>query len=224
MFEQEVEMEKRQSSVVPLLLIVALTVGIVAVAAYYIIESRKVLTMPEATNLSLQVIQSQGPATLGFHTGMVHESVNERTHDPHYRLLEKIGLLKFGKAKGWVTPISLTPKGETLLSQISGVQKTKETDGTEAYVIPLAERKLVAVSRVDMTSAGRATVEFTWQWQTNALGESFEASGPTVQSFNTWDRATLIQKYGANFYHQGPTKAAFVAVKTDKNGWQLATE
>jgi len=224
MFEQEMEMEKRQSSVVPLLLIVALTLGIVGVAAYYIIESRKVLTMPEASSLSLQVIESQGPATLSFHTGMVHESVSERTQDPHYRLLEKIGVLKRGNAKGWVTPIALTPKGEQLLSQISGVQKSKESDGTEAYVVPLAERKLIGVSRVLMTGTGRATVEFSWQWQANPLGESFEASGPTVQSFNTWDRATLIQKYGANFYHQGPKKVAFAAVKTDKNGWQLAAE
>jgi len=224
MFEQEMEMERRQSSVVPLLLIVALTVGIVLAAAYYLIQSRKVLSMPDAARMSLQIIQAKGPATLSFHTGMVRESVNDRTGDPHYRLLEKVGVLKLGKARGLVTPIALTAKGEQLLSQISGVQKSRESDGTEAYVVPLAERQLVGVSRVVMTGTGRATVEFTWQWRPNALGENFEASGPVLRSFNTWDRATLIQKYGANFYHEGPTKVTFGAIKTEKNGWQLATE
>ena len=36
MFEQELEMEKRESSIVPLLLIVALILSIVAVSGYWI--------------------------------------------------------------------------------------------------------------------------------------------------------------------------------------------
>ena len=44
-----------------------------------------------------------------------------------------------------------------------------------------------------------------------------------VKSFNTWDRATLIQKHGANFYHGEPTKVTLALMKTDK-GWQIATE
>src|SRR5215469_14062832 len=44
MFEQELEMEKRQSSVVPLLLIVTLILVIVGVAGYYVLEGRQVLS------------------------------------------------------------------------------------------------------------------------------------------------------------------------------------
>ena len=48
MFEQEIEMEKKQSSVVPLLMIIGLIVSIVGVAFYYLLENRKVLTVQEA--------------------------------------------------------------------------------------------------------------------------------------------------------------------------------
>ena len=43
MFEQEIEMEKRESSVIPLLMIVGLIVSIVGIAVYYLLENRKVL-------------------------------------------------------------------------------------------------------------------------------------------------------------------------------------
>jgi len=44
MFEQEIEMEKRTSSIVPLLLIVSLIVAVVGVSIYFVIQSRRVLT------------------------------------------------------------------------------------------------------------------------------------------------------------------------------------
>jgi len=223
MFEQEVEMEKRQSSIVPLLLIVGLTVGLVAVAAYYLVESRKVLGTPEAANLSLQVLQAQGPDTLRFATGLVHESVNEKPRDPHYRLLEKIGVLKLGKPSGWKVPVSLTPKGEQLLTQIPGVKQTQEKDGTTSYVVPLAQRRLVDVSKISMINSEHATIVFTWKWEPNALGQNFDAGSSVVQSFNTWDRATLIQKYGADFFGQAPATLTFNAVKLN-GSWQIASE
>jgi len=49
MFEQEIEMEKRQSSVVPLLLIVCLIISVVGVAGYYLIQTRKVVSNQEAS-------------------------------------------------------------------------------------------------------------------------------------------------------------------------------
>ncbi len=149
--------------------------------------------------------------------------MDDRPGDPHYRLLEKVGIVKLQKAKGGASIVALTPKGEALLKQILGVKESKEKDGTEAYVVPLAERKLVTVSNVTMTGTGRAKVQFTWQWETNALGESFDASGPALKSFNTWDRGTLIQKYGAAFYHEAP-KAVVIAVEKADKGWQLASE
>ena len=223
MFEQEIEMEKHYSSVVPLLLVGALVVATVSVTLYYLIQSRQTLTTQEDTNLAVEVLKAQGPATVKFHTGAVVPSMDDKPGDPHYRLLEKAGVVKLEKTKGRTAPVALTPKGEGLLKQISGVKQFNEKDGTEAYVVPLAERKLLTVSNVTMTSAGRARVQFTWKWETNVLGESFDASGPALKAFNTWDRATLIQKYGAAFYHEAPKTVVIAAVKTDK-GWQLASE
>ena len=51
MFEQEMEMEQRQGSVVPLLLIVAMILTFVGVAVYYVVENRKVLSNAEASEL-----------------------------------------------------------------------------------------------------------------------------------------------------------------------------
>lgn len=223
MFEQEIEMEKHGSSVVPLLLISALILAVVGAAAYFVIQSRQVLPAPEATNIVTQVIQAQGPATVHFHTGKVEPSMNDKPEDPHYRLLAKLGLVTIGKPKGMAYPVALTPKGQELLKQIPGVKQSMERDGTEAYLVPLADRKLVSISKITMTGTGRATVEYIWKWEPNTLGESFDASGAAVKSFNTWDRGTLIRKYGAGFYHDAPQKAAIATVKEDK-GWQLATE
>jgi hypothetical protein len=223
MFEQEIEMEKQQSSVLPLLLVVALVVATVGAGIYFLIQSRQVLTTQEATNLAVEVLKVRGPATVKFHTGALRPSMDDRPGDPHYRLLEKAGVVKLQKAKGGTGTVALTPKGEALLKQISGVKESKEKDGTEAYVVPLAERKLVTVSNVTMTGTGRAQVQFTWKWETNVLGESFDASGPALKAFNTWDRATLIQKYGAAFYHEAPKTIVIAAEKGDK-GWQLASE
>jgi len=226
MFEQEIEMEKHQSAVGPLLLIAGLIVAVVGVAGYFLIQNHKVITTQEATDLAVAVLKAQGPATVHFHAGMVIASVDEKPHDPHYRLLEKAGLIKLGKDTGrWgtTTPVAITAKGQELLKQIQGVSQSKEKDGTAAYVVPIAERKLVAISKINKIGTGRATVEITWKWGPNQLGELFDASGPMVKSFNTWDRATLIQKYGAKFYHAEPTTVTLAVVRNGK-GWQIATD
>jgi len=225
MFEQEVELEKHQSSVLPLLLIVTLVLAVVGLAGYHLRESRKVLTVPDAANAVIDVLKAQGPATIRFHTGVLVSSVADKPTEPHYRLLEKVGILKMGHGipYGRPVPVALTPKGEQLLSQISGIQKTKDPDGTEAYIVPLAERRLVDVSRIQMVRAGRANVEFTWMWDPNPLGENFDAASPTVKSFTTWDKASLIDKYSVQFYHQEPTKVVIALVKTDK-GWKPAID
>lgn len=223
MFEQEIELEKRESSVVPLLLIVALIVTIVSVSIYFLLENRKVLTAEEATPIVVSALEAQGPVIFHFHTGIIKGSVEEKPHDPHYRLLEKAGFVKIGKDIEWKTPVSLTPKGQAFLAELDGVQKSQDKDKTEIYSIPIAQRKLVAVTHITMQSPSRALVEYTWTWQTNKLGEMLDASGPMVKDFNTWDRATLIQKYGAAFYKEGPTKVVLALAKTDK-GWQIAVE
>ena len=227
MFEQEIELEKQENSVVPLLLIVALIVAIVGVAGYYIIQNRQVLSMPEATKVVASVLEQQGPATLRFHTGLVKSSVDENPQAQHYKLLAKAGLVQVGKAQGTygtTYPIALTSAGQEMLKRVEGVTKAEEKDGTQIYMVPLAERKLGSISKINMLSPTRATITYTWSWKTNPMVDLLEASGDTVKSFNTWDRATLIQKYGANFYHAAPTEVVLTVVKTDNNGWQIATE
>jgi len=224
MFEQEIEMEQRQSSVVPLLLIVAMILAMLIVAGYYVVENRKVLPTAEAGNLIAESLKADGPATLHFETGRVIATVQEKPHDPNYRLLEKAGLLKIDKAQGRVTPVDLTPTGRKQLAAIPGVIQTNDAkDQTTSYIVPMAERKLVGTPKVTMTGMGRATAEFAWAWEPNQIGELLDAAGPLVKSFNTWDRGTLIDKYGAKFYHAEPTKAVIAFVKTDK-GWQIANQ
>lgn len=223
MFEQEIEMEKKTSSIVPLLLIVALIVAVVGVSIYFVIQSRKVLTTAEANPVVVGILDSQGPVTVHFQTGLIKASVSEKPHDPHYRLLEKAGYLKIGKDSDWKTPISLTPKGQAFLAEIVGVKKAKNKDGNDEYAVPLAQRKLVEIGKVTMLTPSKATVEYTWKWEPNKAGDLFDAAGPAVKAFNTWDRSALIDKYGAHFYHAAPTKVVVALMKTDK-GWQISTE
>ena len=224
MFEQEVELEKRESSVVPLLLIVAMIVAIVGAAGYFVWQNKQVLSNADASNAIATVLREQGPATVRFHVGLVKPSVAEKPEDPHYRLLEKAGVVKLGKSKDRVFPVALTSDGEKLLAQIPGVSKSKEKDGTDVYLVPLAERRVVEVSKVTMNSPTRASVIYSWKWEPNKLGNLFDASGSLLKSFNTWDRATLIDKYGANFYHADPTKVQIVLGKSDSGTWQPFVE
>lgn len=227
MFEQELELEKQESSIVPLLLIIALILTVVGVAGYYLVQNRKVLSLQEATQVASSVLKEQAPPSIRFHTGLVKSSIDDNPQGPHYRLLEKAGLVRLGKAQGTygaTVPIALTSAGQEVLKRIDGVQTTKEKDGSELYRVPVAERKLIAVSSVKMLNPARATITLSWNWKTNQLGELLDASGPTMKSFNTWDRGTLIQKYGANFYHGAPTEVTLAVVKTDNKGWQFSTD
>lgn len=227
MFEQELELEKKENTIVPLLLIVALILTVVGVAGYYLVQNRKVLTMEQATQVATSVLKEQGPATLQFHTGLVKSSVNDDPKAADYRLLEKAGLVTVGKGQGTygnTYPVALTSAGEEMLKRIDGVITSPEKDGTKLYVVPLAERQLVRVSVIKMLSPTRANIIIAWGWKTNPLGDMFDVSGEMVRSFNTWDRATLIQKYGADFYHAAPTEVTLSLVKSNQDVWQIATE
>lgn len=218
MFEAEVEMEKR-SSFGPLLLIVALIVAIVGTVGYFFWQAKKGLPVDQATALVSSMLQAQGPVTVHFHVGSITPSVNEKPDDPHYRLLEKAGILKLSKTKKGIVQVALTPDGEKQLAELPGVKKTADKDGTTVYEVPLAERQLVQVSKVTMRGADVATVEYTWKWTPNKLGDLFDAGGDTMKSFKVWDRQTLINKYGADFYHTPPAANSLVFVRGGK-GWQ----
>lgn len=220
MFEQELELEKRSSSIVPLLLIVALIVAIAGVSLYFVLESRKVLTTAEVSPVLLASIESQAPVTLHFATGALKSVVDQK---PQYRLLEKEGYLKIGKDSHWKTPVSLTAQGKAWLAEIPGVKKSKNKEDNDEYAVPLAQRKLAEIGKITMLSPSKATVEYSWKWETTKAGDLFDAAGPAVKAFNTWDRSTLIDKYGANFYHAAPVKVTVLLVKGAKN-WEISNE
>lgn len=222
MFEAEVELEKR-SSFGPLVLVIALLATIVGLIAYIFMQSRQHLATADAAQVVSSLLHAQGPASVQFHGGMVVASVNERPTDPHYKLLEKAGLVRIGKHRGRATPIFVAAVAEKEFQAISEYRQWKDKDGTDVYFVPLAERKLAQIASVTMKSPTIAQVEYTWKWEPNKIGEMFDASGSLVKGFNTWDRATLIQKYGVNFYHAEPTRASVTLVRGDK-GWQVATE
>ncbi len=223
MFEQEIELEKRESSVVPLLLIVSMIVMIVGVAVYFVWQNKQVLSSADAGNAISAALRQQGPATIRFRVGMIQPNMYDRPEDPHYKLLEKAGIVKLGKAKNYVYPIAITGDGEKLLAEFPGMTKKGEKDGT-LYVVPLADRRLVEISKITMDSPTRATVEYSWKWEPNKLGNLFDVSGSLVKSFSTYERSVLIDKYGANFYHGDPTKARMVLSKSDRGVWQPATD
>ena len=68
---------------------------------------------------------------------------------------------------------------------------------------------------------GTRRAEFAWGWEPNKMGDMLDAAGPQVKSFTTWDRGTLIDKYGVKFYHGDPSKSTMAFVRGDK-GWQIS--
>ena len=224
MFEQELEMEKKQSAAVPLLLIIAMIVGLVGVSGYFLVQSRKVLSPTEANQVVNDVLKTQGPTTVAFHIGEVKERSDESVKDARYRVLQRSGVISIGKTRGERTRVSLTPHGDELLKQIAGVTRTKNDDGEEALVVPLATRQLIQVFKVKMNGPERAAIQYSWKWQTNAVGENFDVSSGKLSSFNTWDRIALIDKFGARSYQDPPVTVVASVVKTQQGSWQLATE
>jgi hypothetical protein len=224
MFEQEIEMEKRQSAALPLLLIIALIVGLVGVSGYFLVQSRKVISPTDASQVVSDILKAQGPTTVSFHIGSVKERSDESVTDPRYRLLQKIGVIDIGKTRDEKTPVSLTAKGEELLKQIPGVTHSKEDDGKELLIVPLATRQLVQVMKVMMNGPERAAIQYSWKWQTNPIGENFDASGGKLSAFNTWDRIALIDKFGARSYQDPPVTVIVSVVKNQQGAWQIASE
>jgi hypothetical protein len=223
MFEQEMELEKHQSSALPLLLIVGIIVALVGIAGYFLIQSRKSLSPTEASQVVTNILNAQDPPAVSFHVGLIRDGYEENAKDPRYRLLERAGVITIGKSKAGKTPVALTAKGEDLIKQVPGVKQKKDDEGIQGYTIPLAERKLIAVSEVKMKGPERASITYTWKWMPNTLGNEFDASAGKLAGFTTWERVTLIDKQGARFYQETPPPIT-VNVVAAKNGWVVAAE
>jgi hypothetical protein len=224
MFEEELELEKQEGGGFgPLIIIFALVAILVGGVGFVIWQNSQTLKPEDAAKALAANFDAQGPAFVHFHSGLVSPSVEDKISDPHYKLLQKAGILTTKPVKGKGVQVDLTAAGEKEISSFPDFKKTKEADGTYAYSVPLAQKELVKVDNVTKISPSRAQVEYTWKWKPNELGAIFDASGPTVKSFNTWDRSTLIQKYGADFYSADPQKITVILVK-GANGWKPATE
>ncbi len=223
LFAAEIEMEGKSLNLFPLMLILGLMVVVGGTIFYFVKGARDVLTVPVATTSLNKIIDSQPAATIHFTTGTVVSSVNEKPLDPHYKLLSKAGVVVF-KPKGANALVNLTPTGEKLLGDLNQVQKNKNADGTTSYLVPLAVRTLVSVDKITMVKPHLAQVDYTWKWTPNRLGQQFEASGSLVQSFSTWDRATLIKSYGVNFYGAPPARASVVLLEANDGTWKPYTE
>ena len=225
MFEQELEMEQKNSSVIPLVLIVSLAGVIVGSIVYWVIQARKTLAPEQATTAVTDILKKQGPVTLIFRTGTVEPSINEKPRDPHYKLMEKAGLLKTSDVKGKDrVQVNLTPAGEQLLAGIPELRKRVDKDGTTVYFAPLATKKVIAIESVTMSGPNLARVQYTWQWAPSVLGDIFDTNSKFVKTFNIWDTQTLISKYDVNFYHGDPAKATINMVRGDNDQWKPAQE
>jgi hypothetical protein len=224
MFEEELELEKKEgSSFGPLIVIVLLAALIIGGAGTLIYQSRQTLKPEEAAQVVSKMLVERPPNSVLFHTGTVSSSMFDSTEDPHYRLLEKAGILKTEKIKKSNNlMVSLTPQGEQFLTSLPEFKKTAKDGGTE-YNVPLATRKLVNVSNVTKVAPNRFVVNYAWQWVPNKLGDDFDAGGSLVKGFNTWDRQKLIDKHGAAFYHAAPQQGA-VTVMNGTHGWEIVTE
>jgi len=222
MFEEELKLQKESSFVIPLVLVLLLVAVIVGAIGYWMMPGHS-LSQQQAAGLVSAYLNGEGPATVHFHVGVLQPSVDEKIRDPHYRLLEKAGILKQSPAKGDAITVAFAPGGERKLAAIPGLVKIRNSDRSDGYTVPLAQRQLAAVSKITMSGRDVAYVQFTWKWVPNELGNAFDAAGPLAKSFNTWDRSTLIQNYGVAFYHVEPAQGALTYVRADK-GWKLAAE
>jgi hypothetical protein len=219
MFESEIEMEKRQSSFGPLIVILALVGVVVGGIGYYAYQQMRGFPQEEAKAAVLAIVAEKPIAKVSFTTGNVTSTAGDRITDPHYRLLDKAGIIKLGKI-GVKTSVILTPEGEKIISGIPGYTKTTDKDGTVSHTVPLAKRQFIAIDPVEKLTHSTARVDYTWKWEPTALGTDFDASGKLVKSFSTWERSVLIDKYGAAFYSADPEKVALVFVKK-YDGWKL---
>jgi hypothetical protein len=224
MFEAEIEMEKKESSIIPLLLMLLLAGLIlsgIGGVVYMVVQTKRGLPEQDVAMLISKSLKEEGPAKTHFYTGLVKQTAGEKVLDPHYKLLEKVGIIDYKLQKDkYSAKVTLTPDGEKKMGALAAA-KTVDEDGTVRYIVPLAERKLVAISQIKMDGPSRCIVEYSWKWEPNELGQSFDVSGNLVKGFGTYERMSLIDKYGAAFYGAEPVKTTALLVKKDKV-WEVS--
>ncbi len=221
MFEQEIEMEKKQGGGFgPVLIIILMVLVVFGGVGYLVWQGRQTLKPEEAAPIITAAWLQNGPAKVSFHTGLVTPDINETTTDPHYKLMTKLGLMTTKPAKNGSLQVDLTPEGEKRITAIPEFQKKDMKNGVALYKVPLASKEIVKIEKVTWVSPTQAQVEYTWKWKTNDLGKDFDAASPQVKAFGAYERSTLIQKYGVDFYNAPPIKETVRMSKKDGK-WQL---
>ena len=215
MFEEEIKMEERSSSIGPMLLIVAVCLTIVGTAVYVMHEARKGMSQAEARKAVTTMLAAKGPAMVHFRTGLVTAS-SDKANSPRYKLLEVAQVITAEKKDNGVQ-VTLTVDGKKLLDHVGGVTHTKNADGTEEYAVPLGTREIVAITGVNVISPSAATIHYTWKWNPTAMGDVFDLAGGYVTGLDVWERAQLA-KEGADLFHSAPVPDDYNAT----SGWQLA--
>src|SRR5512146_207748 len=223
MFEEELELEKQEGGGFGPVIVIVLMVGLIVGGIGYVIwQGTRTLKPEEATKVLTAALQQQKPSSVRFQTGHLKysNSVDSLT-DPQYKLLEKLGIITTKTQKDGSMDVALTADGEKRISAFPELNKKDDKDGTVLYVVPLAKRALVKVGKINKLGPSSAEVEYAWKWQPNDLGKDFDATGPAVQAFGTYERSVLIQKYGADFYTAKPQDVSVKLVKLS-DGWQFA--
>jgi hypothetical protein len=216
--------QKEGRAIGPVIMIVVMIGILVGSVGYMVYQNTRSLKAEDAANVITVSMKTMPPSEVKFHAGKLQSSMADSIDKPQYKLLADAGLIKIEKDKKTSAgKIDLTDEGEKMITSIPEFQKKDEGDGALAYTVPLATRKFVKVENITKIAANRFQVEYSWQWEPNKLGDTFDISGKYIQKFNTWDRSQLIDKYGANYYHGDPTKVTVLIVKGE-NGWTLAKE
>ena len=224
MFEDEIKMEEKSSNWVPMAMALGLVLALAGGIIYFVLEAKRSVSEAEAAQVATALLKAQGPEQVHFHVGQLKPSVDEKLTDPHYRLLDKIGVVKVGKPdKKGIVPVVLTPEGKALLDACGNTAE-KNADGSQGMTVTLANRKLVKVTKVEMLSPGRARIDYEWIWVPTELGSAFDVNSKYVVAMSSWDRLTLIQKYGVDYYAEAKPRTDTVAVVWDEahKSWKLA--
>ncbi len=218
MFEEELELEKKEGSsfgpVLIILLLVGLFVGGIGVVVF---QSKETLKPEQATAAVEARLTSVAPVSITFHVGNVSYTAEDKPSDAQYKLFEKAGFLKIAKSKGYAAKVDLTPAGKQFLASLPDVKGVPEKDGTIGYTLQLASRKLVSVEKITKLGQHKFQVQYTWAWQPTKAGDLFDVAGHLVQSLPAYDRSMLIDQHGADYYHAAPAQAT-VQLTKDNNG------
>lgn len=223
MFEQEIEMEKKEGSSFGPVLIIFLLVGLfVGGFGVVIFQSKQTVKLGEATAAIETRLKVTAPVSVTFHTGNISYGAPEKPNDPQYKLLEKAGIIRIGKGKGYAAQVDLTRAGGDFVAALASVKGVPDKDSTTAYTLPLASRTLVSVGKVTKLSQQRFQVQYTWTWLATKAGDLFDIAGKPVQGLSSYERGMLIDQHGANYYHSAPTQTTIILARGDK-GWQTAS-